>query len=143
MGKGLPLLGRWGKITHLRVSHTFPVVTVLRLSSHLPPFRVMAPLFFTQLSGAVKVNHRTWADKNVTSRICFPNVTHTSWGDAGSKLSLFVPFPGERISLSPCCICKAFTSIANDEYTNWFNKLYLSSLYNSASLDVPQLRNTA
>lgn len=108
MGKGLPLLGRWGNVTYLRVSHTFPVVTVLRLSSHLPPFRDMAPLFFTQLSGAVKeVNQRPWAAKNVTSRIYFPDVTHTSWGDAGSKLCSFAPFPGERISLSPCCICKA------------------------------------
>lgn len=123
-----------------------PVVTVLRLSSHLPPFRDMAPLFLTQLLEL----WRWWitilgAGRNVECRIYFPNVTHTSWGDAGLRLCSSVrKIQGKGLVCPVLHLLVQSVHTPNvDKYTNWFNKLYLSSLYNFTFYDVPQVRNTA
>lgn len=92
VGKGLPLLG---KIMYLRASHLwdrgfFPVES-WDLAHTFHPSGTWP---YCSLHSFLEL-WRWWitilgADKNVKCRINFPNVMHTSWGDAGSRLHSLV-----------------------------------------------------
>lgn len=67
-------------------------MTVLKLSSHFPPFRPPWPhcslhSFLELWSWWITI---LGADKNAKCRFYFPNITHRSWGDAGWRLCSLV-----------------------------------------------------